>query len=241
MNPKELIRDADKVHACLEVLEDRSVRAKRAVKIYIPSRFAERGLATIGIETHIVGIYAITCEDKYYGVSLVNAMIRIEPTSTMKVTFNEDECYEFYFEPGSTVFSSIDLVKTDILVYKIFDEIASKGHVPWYVGYRELGLLLDTAKKHAGAGIGETHEVMELIASMISRNSENRHEYYRHSVQTLDELETNPPAFIGLRSVQYAATNTTNKLLGSYFDEGLVSSLVNPTERVERIESIIRR
>ena len=241
MDPRKLPRNAKAVLAGIQQLEDGRVVAKKEIRIYIPTRFAERDLASIGIDTHIVGIYSITVDNAAYGVSLINAMIRIEPTSTMKVSLDEDEYYEFYFEPGATVFSSVDLVKNDILVYKIFDEIVSKGHAPYFLEYDDLGNLLATAKKHAGANIGMNPEVMELIASMVSRNQKNRLEYYRHTIQNRDELKTNPPLFVALRSVSDSATNTTNKLGGSYFEEGLTSALVNPTERVERIEDLLRR
>jgi hypothetical protein len=127
-----------------------------------------------------------------------------------------------------------------VLVYKIYDEIISKGRVPWYLGYLELGQIFDTAGYHAGANIGKNQEVTELIISMISRSEKDRNKYYRTTIQSLDELMTNRPAFIPLRSVQYAATNTTNKLAGSYFSDALVSALVNPSDRVERIESLLR-
>lgn len=241
MNPKLLIRDASKVHACLQELDDGRIVAKKPVKIYQPTRFAERGLASIGIETNIVGIYAIVVDDKYYGVSMVNATQRIEPTSTVKIQIDGEEFYEFSFEAGSTVVSSVMLVKTDTLVYKIYDEIIAKGRVPWYLGYSELGKLFDTALYHAGARIGTNHEVTELIISMIARNPKDRHQYYRKDIVSLEDMVANPPAFIPLRSVTYAATNTLNKLAGSFFTEGVVSALVNPTDRVERIEDLLRR
>lgn len=241
MNPKALIRDASRVHACLRELPDGRLVALKNVKIYVPVRFAERGLASIGIETHIVGIYAIVAEDLYYGVSMVNAMQRIEPTSTVKVQMDDDEYYQFSFEPGATVVSTVQLVKTDTLVYKIYDEIISKGRVPWYLGYPELGKLFDTAQYHAGANIGQNHEVTELIVSMIARDPQNRARYYRQLVKSEADVKLTPPAFIPLRSVTYAATNTTNKLAGSYFKEGLTSALVNPADRVERIEELLRR
>jgi hypothetical protein len=240
MDVKKLIRDPKRVQAYLEELPDGSLVCKKAVKIYIPARFAERGLAQIGIETYIVGIYAIVVEDVYYGVSLVNAMMPIEPTSTLKIQIDGDDYYEFTFDAGSVVCPSTDLVKTDVLVYKIYDEIISKGRVPWYLGYLELGQIFDTAGYHAGANIGKNQEVTELIISMISRSEKDRNKYYRTTIQSLDELMTNRPAFIPLRSVQYAATNTTNKLAGSYFSDALVSALVNPSDRVERIESLLR-
>lgn len=240
MNPKDLIRDASKIHSCLKELPDGRLVAVKAVKIYTPTRFAERNLAFIGIETQIVGIYAITTEDKYYGVSLVNAMQRIEPTSTLKVMIGDEEFYEFSFEPGATVVASVQLVRTDTLVYRIYDEIIAKGRVPWYLGYSELAKLFDTAKYHANANIGENHEVTELLVSMISRDPSDRTKYARTMIKSAEDLKTKPPAFIPLRSVTYAATNTVNKLAGSYFKEGLTSALVNPATRVEKIESLLR-
>ena len=241
MDINKLIRDPAKVHACLQELVDGRLVAKKSIKIYIPTRFAERGLASIGIETQIVGIYAIVVEDKYYGISMVNAMIRIEPTSTIKILINEEEFYEFYFEPGSTVIATVNLVKADTLVYKIYDEIISKGRVPWYLNYTDLGKLFDSAKYHAGANIGGNHEVTELLVSMITRNANDRHLYYRSGLKSMEDLQKRPPAFVALRSVTYSATNTLNKLAGSYFSEGMVSALVTPTEKVERIESLLRR
>lgn len=241
MNHKELIRDPAKVQSYLKELPGGRLVTTKGCKIYIPARFAERGLASIGIETYIVGIYAIVVDDTHYGVSMVNAMLPIEPTSTVTIQIDGEEFYEFTFEAGSTVVSSVNLVKTDTLVYKIYDEIISKGRVPWYLGYAELGKLFDTAPYHAGAKIGTNHEVTELIISMIARNPRNRHEYYRTSIKTPEDMLATDPAYIPLRSVTYAATNTLNRLAGSYFTEGVVSALVNPTERTERIEDLLRR
>jgi hypothetical protein len=230
MDVSKLIRDPKRVQAYLEELPNGSLVCKKPVKIYIPVRFAERGLAQIGIETYIVGVYAIVVEDVYYGVSMVNAMLPIEPTATLKMQIDGDEYYEFSFDAGSVVVTSTDLVKTDVLVYKIYDEIISKGRVPWYLGYLELGKIFDTALYHAGANIGANQEVTELIISMISRSEKDRNQYYRTTIEYLSQLMV----------VKYAATNTTNKLAGSYFGDALVSALVNPADRVERIESLLR-
>lgn len=240
MDPSKLVRDAAKVHACLKELPDNRLITTRGCKIYIPTRFAERDLATIGMETYIAGIYAITVDDKYYGVSLINAMHRIEPTSTAKVMINEDEHYEFYFEPGSTVFSSVDLVRKDTLPYKIFDEMFVKGRMPWYISYADAGSIFETAQKHAGANVGGNPEVIKLLVATIARNPKDRHKYYRSGLTSMKDLSS-PPAWVGLRSVTYAATNTTNKLAGSHFAEGVVSALNNPTERRERIEDLLTR
>lgn len=240
MDPRKLIRSPDKVTACLKQLPDGRVVCTKDLKIYIPTRFAERNLASIGVETHIAGIFAMVVDDLFYGVSLINATMRIEPTSRIKVPIGEDEYFEFFFRAGSTVISTVDLVKVNTLTYRIYDEILSKARVPWYLDYQDLGKLFDTAGYHAGANIGQNHEVIELIVSLIARDVTDRTRYYRQVVKSLDDLHRKPPAYIPLRSVQYAATNTTNKLAGSYFGDGVVSALVSPTVRSERLESLLR-
>jgi len=241
MDIKKLIRDPDFIHDCLQELPDGKLVAIKEVKIYVPARFEERGLCELGVDNYIVGIYAMVAEDKYYAVSMVNAMLLIQPTSVMKIKINGEDYFEFVFEKGSTIFSSVNLVMNDVLVYKIYNELISKGRIPWYLGYEELGHIFDTAKYHGGANIGQNSEVTELIISIIARDPNDKTKYYRTIVKTKEDLEKTKPTFIPLKSVTYAATNTTNKLAGSYWSTGVVSALVSPSERTERIESILRR
>jgi hypothetical protein len=241
MTAPALIRDAVRVQAALQELPDGRVVALAPVKIYVPLRYVDRNLAVVGVENHILGIYAITVEDKYYGVSLINAMVPIEPSQTNKVKMDGDDFLEFVFETGSTVIKSLDLVCVDTLTYRIYDEILAKGNIPWYLGYEELAALFNTAKKHADANVGQEQEVIQLIVSLVARSREDRTKYYRTVVQSLEDLHNKPPVFVPLMSVRYSATNTLNKLAGSYFGQGVVSALLNPAERTERIENLLRK
>jgi hypothetical protein len=240
MQPDKLVRNSKRVLEALTELPNGSVIANETVKIYVPNRFLEKGLAYVGVDTYILGIYAIVLEDKYYGVSLVNAMIPIDPSQTNRLKWQDEVYLEFIFNKGATVFKSTDLVKTDVLTYRIYDEILSNGNIPWYVGYEELGHLFDTAQYHAGANIGANQEVTQLIASIVARDSKDRTKFYRSTITETSDLVNHPPVFIPLKSVEYAATNTVNKLGGSYMSVGIVSALINPTERVERIEHLLR-
>lgn len=240
MDHSKYIHDAQKVQAYIRELGDGRLVTTKGLKIVTPVRFAERGLAYVGIETRIVGIFALIVEDQYYGVSIANAMMRITPSSTNRVTYDDDEYYEFTFDPGATIVPATMLVKVDTLVYNIYDEILAKGRVPWYMKYEEMGQVFDTAYYHAGASIGQQPEVTELMVSLVSRSETDRAVYYRQVVKTEEDLLTQLLAFIPLRSVAYAATNTLNKLAGSYAKDGLISALVTPTDRVERIEALIR-
>jgi hypothetical protein len=241
MNIANLIRDANQIHLALEEMADGRVITTKGCKIYSPSRYVEHNLSYVGVDVYILGIFGITVEDKYLGVSLLNTMIPIDPTMTNKVKIDDDEYLEFVFAPGTTVFKSTDLVKTDSIVYRIYDEFIAKGYVPWYIGYEELGHLFDSSKEFADANIGTNPEVTQLIASMIARDPNDRTKYFRTAVDSFEEMSKKPPVYVPLKSVQYSATNTTTKLGGSYFQQGVVSALIDNSTRTENIEKLLRR
>lgn len=241
MDTSRFVRDPSKVHAALRVMDDKSVVTSRGVKIYVPERYVEKDMADIGSETYIVGIFAIVVDDKYYGVSTANAMMRIKPTTISTVKFDQDTYLEFAFEPGSIVIATTKLIRSDTLVYYIFDEFIAKGRIPWFLGYEDLAKLFDSADHHAGVPLAAHHSILEMFAAAIARVNTNRAKYYRHQVEKQTDSIEKPPAFIPLRSITYGATNTTAKLTGSYFSEGLNSALANPSERHEQIEDLLRR
>lgn len=241
MDFRQLVRDASKVHAALTELPDSSVITTTGCKIYIPYRYVEKKMAYVGAVNYIIGIYAITVQDKYFGVSTINSMIPIDPTDTNRIKIGEDDYLEFVFDPGATVFKSTNLVKTNTIVYRIFDEFFDRGNIPWYIGYDDLGGIFDSASHFAGANIGKNREVTELLASIVARDPNDRTKYYRTCIDSLESMSKTLPAYLPLRSVQYAATNTTAKLGGAYFQQGVVSALNTPSDRVERIEALLRK
>lgn len=240
MKSSQFTRDAARVHKALEETAERSIVALKPVKMYIPARFPQRDLAIFEDEITLVGICAITLDDTYFMSAMICAPIRTEPTLVNTVVIDDVEYLELQYEPGDRVIASLDLVKIDNLMYRIYDEIIAKGRVPWYIGYDELGRLFDTAKKHAGVTVGSTPAVMEIIVSTIARDPNDLRRYYRQVVQTKEEITQNPPTIIPLRNVSYGATNTIAKITGSRFDEGMTSAIVNPGDRVERTEQILR-
>ncbi len=238
MDYSKLKRDKDKILSVLHETKNGTIVCSKEVKIYVPVRYKEVNLASTGSDNHILGIYAITLEDTYYGVSNINAMITIDPTTTNKIKIDEDEYFEFIFKAGSTVIKNTNLVKTPRITYLIFDEFFSKGYIPWYLGYEELGKIFDTAKEHAGANLGANQEVTQLITSLIARDKTDRTKYYRSTITKLSDLISKPPTFVPLKSVDYVS-GTVNKIGGSYMATGITSALINTATRKERIEAIL--
>lgn len=238
MDTTQFVRDPDRLYRALAKTNQQLI-AKEPLRIYIPVRFAEKKLAYVGSDTYIVGIYMIATEDDRYAISSVDAMMQIDPTNVTKVKMQDTEYYEFYFRKGAVVVKNLNLVKNNKLIYDIFNEMITKGKAPWYLNYLDYSKILSSAKKYAGVNVGENHEVMELLASMLARQPDDKTKYYRTMVKTKAEVLSKQPALIALRSVQYSATNTVNKLAGSYFRPALISALNNPSERVTRLDRIL--
>lgn len=237
------VRDAKKVLSALVTRPDKSVVTKVDAKIVFPVRFEERLLAQLGVENLVIGLFPIIIEEgdtSYYSLLNVNAMVSLNPTDTKKTSFNGTDYYCMEFAAGSVIINTLELVQSSAVLFRLYDELFSKGKIPWYINYEDLGSIFDTAKKHAGASVGDDPEVIQLLAAIVSRDPKDRTKYYRSIVESRDTLRKVPPAYIPLRSVQYAATNTVNKIAGSYFSDGVTSALLAPSDRVESIEQILR-
>jgi hypothetical protein len=91
------------------------------------------------------------------------------------------------------------------------------------------------------ANVGRNEEVTETLVAIISRIKSDRNKQFRTLAGDEQAMKTQKPTYIPLRSVIYSATNTLNKLAGSYMQVGVVSALVTPSEKVEKLEEILRR
>ena len=165
----------------------------------------------------------------------------IKPDITSTTKFDDEEYFSFSFKAGSEVVSNLNLVRDDTLVYRVYNEITAKGHFPWFLSYEDLGKLYMTAPKHGNIVLASNNATFEMIAASITRDNRDTTKYYRYQINSMREQYTNPPNFIPLRSVLYGTTNTTSRLIGSYFEEGVLSALTNPSEKTEHVESLLRQ
>lgn len=231
------IRDGNRVKSNFKKLGEKWITTKTC-HIFFPCHYEEKRLAMVTDRVDVVGIIMILVDDAYAVLS-VNAMLSLSPDETTMIEMEGEKYYKLTFDPGSVVMESTKVVKQDALPYQIYDSFISKGRIPWYVDYLDMCRLFETAKQYADVNVGSNPEVMQLMASLIARDKKDRTIYYRQIVKDKNDTE-NRLVFIPIKSVEYGATNTVNKLGGSYFQTGVISSLNNPTEKVENIESILR-
>ncbi len=81
---------------------------------------------------------------------------------------------------------------------------------------------------------------MEFFAAYTARQKEDRVRFIREGAKTRSDFTPDKIRWVPLRSVFYSAPGTVNKLAGAYFQDGIVSALVNPSTQVESVESVLR-
>lgn len=231
------LRDSDVIKSNFKVINKRWVALKDC-EIYFPVEYKLKGLAEVSDHVYTLGVVMITV-GTVYAVLSVNAMITFNPTSIEEIKYGNDPYYKLSFEAGDTVIENIDIVKQDTLPYHIYDLFISKGKIPAYMSYVDMCRLFETSKSYADANVGSRPEVVQLMISLIARAKEDKRIYYRQVVDS--DPESKNLEWIKMSNIEYGATNTLNKLGGNYFSEGVASALINPTERLENIENLLRQ
>lgn len=231
-------RNRDKVLEALGDTPSKAVIAKKPLKIIFPTRFCDIRLASIGEISHVYGLFAVVVDDCYTLLNL-NAYVELSKASITKAMFNDVEHYVFSYEPGDVVIRTREVVERSALIFLAIDEFVFKGKVPWYVDYDDMGKLFETSHL-AGTKANILPEVMEFLAAYIARKKEDRIKFIRHGATSKADFALNKLAWVPLRNVYWSAPGTVNKLSGAYFADGVVSALVNPSNKVETVESILR-
>lgn len=234
-----LKRDSRKVFEALGDLPNKPVIAKKPVSIIFPSRFKDIKLAVIGENSYVYGFFAIVVDD-YYALCNINAYVELGQAAISKVDYSGEDYYKFSYEPGDIVIRTKEIVARSALIFTAIDEFVFKGKVPWYVEYEDMGKLFNTAEAYAGTRARILPSVMEFLASYIARKKVDRSKFIRDDAKTKDDFALSKISWVPLRSVYWSAPGTLNKISGAYFADGVVSAIVNPSRKVEKVESIVR-
>lgn len=245
MDITKLIRDKNKVHDVLKEVENNEkgfdLITTKQLKLYIPEWYLGTPLASIDDEhKRIVAIFCLVVDDKYYTVSKACSSCVIEPSYFNAVDVGSKKYLEFVFEPGDTVIKNLNLIRTGTFVYRIYNEFIAKGNIPWYFNNEDTCSIFETALYHGNVNLKVDSVIFEIFASAIARQDEDVSKYYRHDLSLQEQEVLYKPVYIPLNNAAYQATNTTARLIGNYFNEGVTSALVNQSQRNEVIEDLLR-
>lgn len=242
MDISKLTRDPKKVRAIFVEMEDDSIVTREGCKIYIPNRYINKGLAGIGDTVWSVGVFVIVTDSGSYSISSATSFLTLDPSDIRQVKLpDENMYYELYFPAGSVVFKSKWLSKTDKPIDPLFEEFVINGNIPYGFTVFDYAKLFRFANMYSGFSMGANNQIFESLVAITARDPKDLNKQWRYCNTKQTDAYTNPPVIVGLRNAARISTNTTAKLLGSYFGDARVSALINPPSRLEGVEEILRR
>ena len=241
MDFSTLRRNPNTILSALKTSGDNALVTVRPLRIYLPSFYAERGLAEIGGIIEIVGFCSWVIDNEYDFIT-IPAMMSITPSFTNTVKERDGlEYFEFCFDAGSVVMPNLAVPVVDIMTYKVYNVIHSKAKIPWFTTYDTFSETFANADKYAGVSLSRLKDNLELLCALQSRSAKDNNVFYRNTVTDKKQLETDPPEYIPIASITHAATGTMSRLGGRNFVDGLTSALANPHDNVEDLERILRQ
>lgn len=236
MRFNQLQRDPDTIKGILKEMDDGSIVVTDKCHLYVPLYWESHGLVEIAEQISLVGIYALVYGKKY-ALSIVSTIFNTNPSSVSQIETEDGAFYEFEYEPGDILVANKKVVKNDKLLYTVFEQMIYTGKTPAFMNYKDLGRLFDTDKSHGGVQLTATPTTMHLVLAQNARNPEDKTQYFR---QVTNGKDFDKVSFINLESSFFAGTNTTTKMIGSYFDDNINSALNRPAEKSEDIEEHLR-
>ncbi len=238
LDPNKLKRDPEAIKKLYQK-KNKYVVANDDFYILFPERYINKNLATIGSTVKLISIYAIVSKEMKYAVVNAPVFVNLIVNNITSVLINGVVYKVLEIAKGDTYIPNTNLVRSESFMYDIFDEFFLQGKVPWYIDYESLSNLFTEAGKYAGSKIGNDPLAMEIVASLISRDSKDKKISFRESVKS--KVISNKPAYVGLNNVFYSYDNTMSKLMGGYFQQGITTAIVNPEVRTTKASELIRK
>jgi hypothetical protein len=204
--------------------------------IRIPKRYEVYGLLDIQDTINTLAVLGIEIDNKYMcGLKLLG-MFEIPTKEYEEEVINNIAYIKIILEKDDIVFNSIKTIKNSSITYAIFVEFMTYGKWPYFIDYDSACTILERANLDTGMSLNVNRIVYEFIIAHLARDADDVNVFYRHT------NKKKPPNLLMLRSVSHATESTTSKVLGSYFNDGLVSSLVHepPNDSNYEIEDMLR-
>lgn len=231
-------RNPDRVLKDLILTEGGQYVTRSGCRIHSPVRCVDRGLTIIGVRNYVFGQMAIILDNGDYAYSNAITRVEIDPTSTTMVTIDDKEYYEFYFEPGSVVIKTNQVVMDDKILFFVLDEFVFQAKTPWYMSYNDRLNLFLNVQRYVGIRAADAPEIVELMVSITARSPSDDSIFIRQVAKTYDD--TKDIINIPFASVQDSVQGTVDKIGGNYFEPALTGALVTPSRRANRVERILR-
>ena len=205
--------------------------------IWIPERYKGKSCLKISKVVQSLGIFSmqIKSNGKTYNFGyFLPRLINIEPTEILSDTQDENKFVKLVLYTNNVFIQSTELVKTSSVSYTAFYEFINSANIPSFINYDDKAFLFDKVSSETGVKFRVDHAIFEIIFAHLCKSQDDFSVQYRLTDMKKKEFQ------IPLSDVSHASVSTTSRLVGSYFSNGISSSLVEDNINPTTIENILR-
>lgn len=204
------------------------------LEVRIPRRYENYDMLVIADDVKTLAIFEMIVDDQVQVGMLLPAVITMEPSDTYTTSLDGQDYTVLIFTKGDVFVANTDVIRNPAIVGIMFEEFLSLGNMPKFLSYNERAFVFDLASEVCGLNFPVNHAVWEMIYAHLHRDPGQITKVYRHTSMT------EPPEMVPLRSVSYGPDSTTARLLGSYANDAIDSSLVHPSTQRSELEDLLR-
>lgn len=241
MEISSLKRREGVINECVAEVGDTLI-AKQECMIIVPYRFLQARLLEFGESNYLVTVFPLVNLNGEYSVCNFCTKMEITPSSIEMTKHDGEEHYIFRFYKGDVITPDVNLLMDDNFSYLVYDEFIQKAKAPWYLNYRDIGLIMTTCKSHSGVRLADTNAIFEILIACLTRNQDLT-KFYREVINDVSDasLARHPRQSITLNSVIYSTVNKMNKMMGGYIEDGLSSALTETENATSGVELMLRK
>ena len=238
MDISNLSYNPGRINSALVSLSDRSVIARKPLKIVFPKRFEENNFAYIGEDVTCVGMVGVIVEDCYAPIGVLMRFI-FNSGEIEETVINGDRYIVLSFESSETVIKRLAAAVEPMLGYYYYMEFCKYGNIPWYFEYEKILAVLDEAKYYTGKSTSDTNQALRVLYALTARDPFDQDIPFRYS-QYLENLEVKPK-IIGVNNPGQLLTDVFSRFSGGYINENTTAAIMDETIReATDVEKILK-
>jgi hypothetical protein len=202
-------------------------------KVSIWKAYERFNVLSVANRVRTMAFFNIEKDGTHYGFN-APILVNMYPTETVDGILNNHPVVELTFNKGDIFIETNTTVKLSALAYVLFYVFINSGKLYPFQTYDKILCTLEhISLTKINPKVSLTTE--SVLHAQLMRTQGNIQQLYRQSDMS------KPPVVLPLRAVAHAAASFTARTAGSYFNDGLNSSLVNQATHNSEIEDLLRR
>jgi len=203
-------------------------------EVSILKKLEQYGCLTVGESVKTLGVFDMVVDGIQSGMFLVSH-IEMFPSEVVNDNSGDRPRVKLIFHKGDTFMKTTKVVLDSNIAFIVWIEFVKFANTLKAIKYEDQAFIFDRLIATSGIGFPVDHATYEAIFAHLTRCPNDFTKAYRNDKMTGDFTR------IPLNDVAHAATSTTSRIVGAYFNEGVNAALVNENESPSQIEDILRK